>query len=313
MKDDNKTKAQLVGELSDLRRRVCRLEELDGHPEGIDKALRESEELHRITLSAISDAVFITDNRGALTFICPNVAVIFGYCFDEVRQMGNIAKLLGKGLFSLRRLKAEGEITNIERDITDKSGQIHSLLVNAKSVSIQGGTVLYSCRDITERKKAQVALQKAHDELELRVQERTVSLEEANTAMRVLLHQSENDKEELEEKVLMNVKELVAPYIEKLGSGSLDQNQRICLQVLDANLQNIVSPFSRRLSSQYQKLTPAEIRVASLIRDGKSTKEIAEFLNLSKRTIDSYRKCIRKKLGLQNEKINLMTHLMSIN
>ncbi len=312
MQDEHKTKEQLITELADLQQRVVTLEALAAKQKETYKELCESEELHRVTLSSISDAVFLTDDRGMLTFICPNVDVIFGYSFDEVESFGNISTLLGEDLFNLNHLKVVGEIKNIERDITDKSGRLHSLLINVKSVSIKGGTVLHTCRDITERKRAEAALQKAHDELEKKVKERTASLEEANTALRVLLRRSDEDKKEIEEKVLMNVNDLVVPYIEKLRSSILDQNQVVCLQVLESNLQNIISPFCRRLSSQYKKLTPTEIRVANLVKDGKSTKEIAQFMNLSKRTIDSYRKSIRKKLGIQNEKTNLMTYLMSL-
>ena len=51
------------------------------------QALRESEELHRITLLSMSDAVFITDDSGVFTFICPNVDVIFGPA-EDVRAHG---------------------------------------------------------------------------------------------------------------------------------------------------------------------------------------------------------------------------------
>jgi PAS domain S-box-containing protein len=312
MKNENKTKVQLLSELAGLRQQVSKLETLAAKQKETYKALCESEELHRITLGSISDAVFLADDGGALTFICPNVYVIFGYSFDEVQRFGNITKLLGKELFRLDYLRVVGEIKNIERDITDKSKQVHSLLINVKSVSIKDGTILYTCRDITARKKAEAALQKAHNELEEKIKERTVSLEEANIALRVLLHRSDEDKKELGEKVLMNVNDLINPYIEKLGNSNLDHDQRVCLQILKSNLQNIISPFSLRLSSRYNKLTPAEIRVANLVKDGKSTKEIAAFMSLSQRTIDSYRKSIRKKLGIQNEKTNLMTYLLSL-
>ena len=312
MKDEDKTKKQLLSEFAGLRQQVSKLETLAAKQKETYKALCESEELHRITLGSISDAVFLADEGGALTFICPNVYVIFGYSFDEVQRFGNITKLLGKELFRIDYLRVVGEIKNIERDIMDKFRQVHSLLINAKSVSIKGGTVLYTCRDITERKSAEAALQKAHNELEEKIKERTVSLEEANTALRVLLHRSGEDKKELGEKVLINVNDLINPYIEKLGNSDLDHDQRVCLQILKSNLQNIISPFSLRLSSRYNKLTPGEIRVANLVKDGKSTKEIAAFMNLSKRTIDSYRKSIRKKLGIQNEKTNLMTYLLSL-
>jgi len=123
-----------------------------------EDALRESEELHRLTLTSISDAVFITDETGRFTFICPNVHVIFGYSFEEVRTMGNIEKLLGTRLFDPNELATAEEIPNIEREIIDKHGTHHMVLVNVKQVSIRGGTVLYSCRDITERKQAEEEL-----------------------------------------------------------------------------------------------------------------------------------------------------------
>lgn len=117
----------------------------------MENALRGSEELHRITLSNISDAVFITDDTGAFTFVCPGVDAIFGYSPAEVQAMGKIEKLLGDHLFEREELKTAGEIQNIEREVTDKRGNHHNLLVAVKRVSIKGGTVLYTCSDVTAR------------------------------------------------------------------------------------------------------------------------------------------------------------------
>src|SRR4029453_6175346 len=129
------------------------------------QALRESEELHRATLSNISDAVFITDDEGVFTFICPNVDVIFGYVPDEVRAMTRISRLLGDKLYDPVELGARGEIRNIACDVTSKSGEPRSLLVHLKAVSIQGGTVLYSCRDVTDRRQGQEELRAARLDL----------------------------------------------------------------------------------------------------------------------------------------------------
>ena len=119
------------------------------------QALRESEELHRATLSSISDAVFLTDDDGEFTFICPNVDVIFGYAPDEVQAMGRIARLLGDDLYDRADLATRGEIRNVEREVTSKSGERRTVLVHLKHVSIQSATVLYTCRDITELKHAE--------------------------------------------------------------------------------------------------------------------------------------------------------------
>ena len=137
----------------------------NGGRERAYRALAESEELHRATLSSISDAVFLTDDEGHFTFICPNVDVIFGYVPDEVQAMGQIDKLLGEQLFDPAELAARGEITNIEREITSKSGLRRWLLIHIKRVAIQRSTILYSCRDVTERKHAEDELRAARLEL----------------------------------------------------------------------------------------------------------------------------------------------------
>jgi PAS domain S-box-containing protein len=129
------------------------------------QALRESEELHRATLGSISDAVFLADDQGAFTFICPNVDVIFGYVPDEVQAMGRIGRLLGEDLFDPADLKARREIRNVEREVTAKSGERRVVLIHLKRVSIQGGTVLCTCRDITEVKQVEKELAVARLEL----------------------------------------------------------------------------------------------------------------------------------------------------
>jgi PAS domain S-box-containing protein len=102
--------------------------------------------------------VFLTDDGGEFTFICPNVDVIFGYAPDEVQVMGRIAGLLGDDLYDRAALAAKGEIRNVERDVTSKSGERRTVLVHLKRVSIQSATVLYTCRDITELKHAEKEL-----------------------------------------------------------------------------------------------------------------------------------------------------------
>jgi PAS domain S-box-containing protein len=132
--------------------------ETNGGRERAYAALRESEELHRATLSSISDAVFLLDDAGAFVFVCPNVDVIFGYVPDEVRAMGHVGRLLGDGLYDPAELHAVGEIRNLDREITARSGERRTVLVHLKRVSIQGGTVLCTCRDVTELKHAEKEL-----------------------------------------------------------------------------------------------------------------------------------------------------------
>jgi PAS domain S-box-containing protein len=155
--------------------------------------------------------------------------------------------------------------------------------------------------DITERMKA---------ESELEIKSR--NLEEANTALTVLLKRRDQDRRELEDKVLFNMKELASPYLEKLKASGLDARQMAYLIVLESNLNEIISPFGYSLSSRYLNLTPGEIQVANLIKQGKTSKEIAEFMNLSARTVGFHRANIREKFGIKNKRDNLGAHLLSL-
>jgi PAS domain S-box-containing protein len=116
-------------------------------------------------LGNVSDAVFVTDDAGAFTFICPNVDVIFGYVPDEVQAMNHISGLLGQELYDRSRLSREGELRNIEREITSKAGERRTLLIHVKRVAIDAGTVLCVCRDVTERRLAEEKARAVREEL----------------------------------------------------------------------------------------------------------------------------------------------------
>lgn len=137
-------------------------------------------------------------------------------------------------------------------------------------------------------------------------------LGETNTALRVLLRQRDEDKLRLEETVYNNVDRLVLPYIEKLLQGRLSEKHRTLVEIADNNLRDIVSPFLRTLSSLGLLLTPQETEVANLVRNGRTSKEIADILNLSVSGVDFHRKRLRQKLGLANTPKNLRSYLMTL-
>ena len=128
------------------------------------RALLESEELHRVTLGNISDAVFLTDDDRVFTFICPNVDVIFGYGPDEVQAMARIDALLGSDLFD-RAISPPGEKSGTSSARSRRSRRPAPPPGSLKQVSIQSSTVLYTCRDVTERKQAEEELRAARLEL----------------------------------------------------------------------------------------------------------------------------------------------------
>ena len=165
-----------------------------------------------------------------------------------------------------------------------------------------------SHENITALKLAGEALKVHEQELELKTQH----LEEVNTALKVLLQQREKDKAELESKVLKNITVLISPYVAKLKNRNLKSAERALIGLIDTNLKDIVSPFLQRLSNTKIILTPQEIQVATLVKEGKSSKEIADILTVSETTVSFHRKNLRKKLGLGHTRKNLRTHLLSL-
>ncbi len=153
--------------------------------------------------------------------------------------------------------------------------------------------------DISSRKQAEETLD---------VKSRT--LEDVNTALRVLLKQREEDKSELEENILSNVKELILPYVERLKKSRLEASQASAVQIIESNLKEITSPIVRKM--QAFDLTPKELEVVSYLKVGKTTKQIAELLGVSSRAVEFHRYNIRKKLGLDQKKMNLRSYLLSI-
>jgi PAS domain S-box-containing protein len=239
-------------------------------------------------------------------------------------------------LFETRRLTKEGEILDIQlsstlyqgsdgqpmgnivtlRDISVRKRAEEELdryrghleeLVTERTVELARANIKLE-QEIEERKRAEKALKKREKELEAQ----SHHLGEVNTALRVLLKQREEDKDELGGIVLRNVQELVSPYLQRIIGGRLDTQQRTLARILETNLNNIISPFIDKLSSGLAQLTPVEIRVTSLIKEGKTNKEIAEVLLVSKNTILFHRYNIRDKLGLKNKKINLRSHLLAM-
>jgi len=163
-----------------------------------------------------------------------------------------------------------------------------------------------SLRDVTDRKEAEDMLKARGLELEKRGREQ----EELNAALRVLLNQREHDKQDLEDRITANIRVLVQPQIEKLRE-KLGGKYQADLDTLADTLKEIISPFVRRLSSRFLNLTNREIQIATLIQEGKVTKEITEILGISEGSVNIHRYSIRKKLNL-TKKHNLRAYLSTL-
>lgn len=164
---------------------------------------------------------------------------------------------------------------------------------------------IFVVQDIAEHKRAEEALRVSEERF------RTQELEKMNSALKVLLAQGEKDKQELEAKVRSNIHTLVFPYLERMKKNRSGENTTY-LNLIESNLHEIISSLSTTLPGKLSKLTPQEIVVACLAREGKQDKDIARILNASIHTVKTHRRSMRKKLGLNGKRVNLRNYLLNL-
>ncbi len=274
--------------------------------------MRDSEAKFRALAESAPAAIIILVGEEFL-YVNPAFELISGYTKEEARSMP-FWKLVHPNMreFIKERgiARQRGEDVPLRYDIEaiTKDGRTKWMDLVATTINYgEDSATLAMAYDITERKKVEQTLLDRERELERRTQD----LEEMNNALHILLKKRDDDKTALEEKVLLNVKRLIEPYLRNLQQSQLNARQSNLLNIILANLEEIVSPFARNVSNVYSKLTPKELQIADLIKQGKTTKEIAEIMSSSVRTIEFHRSNIRQKFGLKG-KANLQTHLLTI-
>jgi len=277
-----------------------------------EKALIESELKYRSLVDSTDDYIYIVDSHCVYRFTNPKFLSrrnlrgekIVGRSYsefhdeDETRKfkdlIGKVYKT-GRSLIHEHRSRRDGRYyLRTISPIRDENGKIQLATVVSK--------------DITDLKKTENKLKKQTKELKIKSR----NLEEINITLKVLLQKKRDDRKEFEEQVVANVKQLLEPTLKKLRKSRLDATQAALVDILESNIEKIFSTFTSTLSAKNYRFTPTEIQIAGFVREGKATKEIAELLNLSPKTIETYRRNIRKKLRLNRKRINLRSYLLSI-
>ena len=282
------------------------------------RRVKDSERKYREIFALSPEAIVLLDRTGAILDVNARAQEWIGYGQAEIvgRNFLDLPFLSEEDQSKLRikfsqRMAGEN-VPPYEIGFHATSGEKRVGRIVATAIQDTNGEIiqdLVMISDITERIQAERELQASEAEL----QQRSRDLEEVNAALRVLLKKRESDKADLEERVLVNVKELINPYLQKLRQTRTSSRQQAYLKVLEENLNEIVSPFYRTLSATYSRLTPKEMQVADLVRQGRTTKEIAGLTDSTPRAVEFHRNNIRKKLGLTNRKTNLRSYLLTIN
>ena len=283
-----------------------------------EEALRDSEEKFKSLFDNSMDGIILATPEGSIFTANRAACDMLGYSEEEMTGIKREDVVDMKDPHWPLAIEERMRTGHFKTELVfrRKNGEPFTVDVSSSLFSLGNGEqrACISFRDITERKRMEQDLDKYRKRLEEMVKERTselevknINLQELNTALRVLLRQREDDRKELEERFVQNIQNLVLPYIEQVQKGVLDVSQQAGLKVIESNLAEITTPLLKNLS-QFN-LTPREMKVAALIKRGKSSKEIADLLNIAVGSVNVHRKKIRKKLDLTNRNANLLSYL----
>lgn len=277
------------------------------------KALHTSENNYRSIFHSANDAICVHNPlNGRILDANRKMEELYGYSEQELRRIsvddlsaGTAPYTQKEALAYIEKTKKEGPQI-FEWLARNKTGQHFWVEVNLKLTTINGNKRLLALvRDITQRRQTEEALQQACKALEDQVARRTQDLTEANIALTVMLSRYEQNKKQLEQQILKNMKEKVSPLIERLKKSGLRDSQKNYIELVEGSINEILSPSAPGIGISLAKLTATEKTVAHLIMQEKTTKEIAAFLDISPTTISKHRENIRRKIGVTNKKKSL--------
>jgi PAS domain S-box-containing protein len=286
-----------------------------------EQSLRESEKKFRTLVEHAAVGISeVEAGTGRFLAVNPMLCEMIGRTEEEMLATTfmavthpddqNLHPVLSKRMYG-----GEFDHYGLEKRYLRKDGEVVWVHITISRLWKPGetpGRSITIVHDISERKQMEEALKETLGQLESRVRERTLELQETNTALRVLLKKGDMDQKTLEENLQSNINQLVTPFLSKLKVSQSDSERLTYLNILESNLDNIVSPFINRLSSAYKTLTPKEIQITELIKQGKRSKEIAQLFGISVGTVLTHRNKIRKKLNLKSKDANLRSHLLSL-
>jgi PAS domain S-box-containing protein len=293
--------------------RTSYTEHLKGVIQQKDRQLQQVKQ--QIEEKAILDSMLQSVGDMAISIMDPDLTILIHNQAAEKLYDCASDKVIGNNTAAL--YKNEGNLAQFKKAVAkaDQEGRYEFVMQQQTSETLRYlATTIFCIRnrehhktgfglisqDITEQQMAVLELEQKKKEAE-----------DANIALKVMLDQHTRTKESVEEQISIKLQELVNPYLDLLRQSPVNEKQAETIRIIAAHIDSITHQFSPKARKIMLKLSPRESLITDLVRQGKTSKDIAEILHIGLRTVETYRNNLRKKLGINKKKISLRTYLMT--
>jgi PAS domain S-box-containing protein len=304
--------------------------------------VQESDSNFRALVENAHDGIVVLSSDGQVAYANDRACEITGYSRDELStaDFGDVAH---REDFSIAVQRFQEIIADeqamgcLETRLLHKRGEMLWIELSAsKTVWNRQPAVLVIFKDISERKCTQEALVNSCAELNCLVEKRDSELKESvkeleykckelsmlkieaekinnelletNTALSILARKINDHRLETEKSVAGTINSRIMPVVENLRNSDKFDDIQSGLDVLDAHLQTLTKEIRGEMST-VTNLTPSEVQVATMIKNGMKSREIAEKFYISLQTVKTHRRNIRKKLNIQSPNTSLASYL----
>ena len=319
MNDAVEDNRQIIDELWEMRLRLVRLEKIEKKYTQTLETLKQERQMHNSFIESLDDWVWEMDANGIYTYSNRAVEHILEYSVDEILWHSATELWIDdskntKALSWFKKTLSSGKgWKNFQRQFKHKNGSV--IIMESTAIPMLGSNgelIGYRGidRDITIRKKTEDELMKRQQQLEKNIEKKTTELQKKNAVLQDVLTHFTEEKFNFRKQIKTNIERIMMPLVRRLKKRVSKENLTI-VHLLETELHELAFSSTTVLAA-YARLSPREIEICNMIKNGLTSKEIAVELNISTTTVHKHRQRIRARFGLSNKKTNLRSYLLSL-
>ncbi|WP_051617059.1 LuxR C-terminal-related transcriptional regulator [Desulfonatronovibrio hydrogenovorans] len=258
-------------------------------------------------LASISDLVIVIDQQGRVVEVNNAASEFLNPSLNVGSFVWDILDLEGESMAQVLRYYPLDHAHEISIGNIDLFFELKIIPLSEVSLASRGYILVLN--NITPHVKQRSILEENVKKSTEELRREKAQVEEMVITLKNVMNTMEESRKEHLSKISANIDKILLPSLARIRNEQNAPVRESYIDLFEDQLFKLAEQTGRKSDPRLLKLTPAEMRICKFIQAGKSSKEIAEALNISVGTVNTHRKNIRKKIGLHGKNSNLFTYL----